>query len=366
MAGAVIAPVLNPMGEGLAVSPNYARLIITTHSIFIALFSPLSGFLIDRFGVKKPFIIGLLIYGFAGASGMFITSYGALIASRIILGIGISAIFTAITVILLNLYQGPQRNHVMGWRSSSNNVGGVIWPVLGGFLGTFSWHAPFAAYLAGIPLGILVLLLIPETESRAVPSLSTSGNGKSILSLFKDTPVLYITYGLAFLTMFFLYTNVVFMPTLAAQLGRADPLDVGLLLATQGIAAAITSGFYGRIRAVLSYKAMIMIVLPVWVIGFIIMSQAYSIWMVALAMMLFGTGMGVIMPSVAVWTGESVPASFRGRFTSYLATFGFVGQFFSSVILGPVASSFGLSAVFIVIAGVAALVFVLFLAFFRE
>ena len=63
MAGAIIAPVLIPMGEGLGANPSSARLIITTHGIFIALFSPLSGILIDRFGAKKPFVFGLIIYG---------------------------------------------------------------------------------------------------------------------------------------------------------------------------------------------------------------------------------------------------------------------------------------------------------------
>ena len=57
MAGAVIAPVLNLMGEGLGVSQSSARILITTHSIFVALFSPLFGVLIDRVGPKKPLII---------------------------------------------------------------------------------------------------------------------------------------------------------------------------------------------------------------------------------------------------------------------------------------------------------------------
>ena len=44
--------------------------------------------------------------------------------------------------------------------------------------------------------------------------------------------------------------------------------------------------------------------------------------------------------------GELVPASFRGRITSYLATFGYIGQFLSPIILSPVASSLGLNAFF--------------------
>ena len=64
MAGAIIAPVLNLMEEELHVAPELARLIITTHGIFIALCSPLIGVIIDRIGAKKPFVFGLALIQF--------------------------------------------------------------------------------------------------------------------------------------------------------------------------------------------------------------------------------------------------------------------------------------------------------------
>ncbi len=366
MAGAIISPVLNPMGEGLGVSPAWARLIITTHGIFIALCSPLIGILIDRVGAKKPLIFGLILYGLSGAAGLFITSYWLLIVSRIIIGIGISAIFTSITVLILNLYEGQQRNNVMGWRASSNSFGGVFWPLLGGYLGTFSWHTPFAAYLIGIPLGILVFLTIPDKRKGVIKPVNAVNNKESVLRIVKNTRVLYITYGLTFLTHFFLYANVVFVPQLVERFGTVNPFHIGILLSTSGLTAAITSIAYGRIKAILSYKSIIIIVMLIWVAGATTMSRASSTAMVGLAMVLYGFGMGAMMPTAVVWTGESVPASFRGRITSYLATFGYVGQFLSPVILSPIASLFGLNTVFIIIAGISALLFFGFVIFLRE
>ncbi|MCJ7501219.1 MFS transporter, partial [bacterium] len=43
MAGSVIAPVLNPMREGLGLARSSVGIIITTHGLFMALFSPLMG-----------------------------------------------------------------------------------------------------------------------------------------------------------------------------------------------------------------------------------------------------------------------------------------------------------------------------------
>jgi ACDE family multidrug resistance protein len=123
MAGSIIAPVLPWMGEGLGVSPASAGLIITTHGLFIAIFSPLFGNVIDRMGPRKPYIFGLILFALAGGAGLFIKSFWVLIISRAFLGIGVAAFFTSITVIILNLYEGTQRDKVMGWRASANSLG---------------------------------------------------------------------------------------------------------------------------------------------------------------------------------------------------------------------------------------------------
>ena len=188
MAGAILAPVLNMMREGLGVDPASVALIITTHGLFVAIFSPLFGNLIDRIGTKKPFMFGLALYGLAGGSGLFITSYWALIVSRAILGIAVAAIINSITVTILNLYKGAERNKIMGWRGSANSFGGVIWPLLGGFLGTFFWHLPFAVYLIGIPLGFLALITVPETHREKIQDAGKEG---SVLKVFKNNPMLF-------------------------------------------------------------------------------------------------------------------------------------------------------------------------------
>ena len=83
MAGAIISPVLNLMREGLGADPSSAAIIITTHGIFIAICSPLVGILIDKIGTRRPYVMGLILYGAAGGSGMFIDSYWILLLSRV-------------------------------------------------------------------------------------------------------------------------------------------------------------------------------------------------------------------------------------------------------------------------------------------
>jgi MFS family permease len=355
------------MGEGVGVGPGAARLIVTTHGIVIALFSPLFGFVVDRVGIKWPYILGLTLYGLAGGSGLLINDYSLLIASRVLLGIGVAAVYTANTVIVLDLYEGSRRNQVMGWRGSFNSIGGIIWPLLGGYLGTFSWHSPFAAYLIGLPLALMALFSIPSTRKSAPPpSIESLEKRPSLFSLFRDHPVLFLLYGLMLLMNILLYAIVVFLPYLLEPFGIVNTFYVGIFLASTTLTGGIASFLYGRIKARLSYKSIVLIAMALWAFGFSLISQAPSVWIIGIAIMLFGFGLGIMMPAIPVWSGEMVPDSFRGRITSYIATFAYIGQFLSPVILSPIAAAAGLDPMFLGIGLICALFFFLFLAFFRK
>jgi MFS family permease len=362
MAGSIIAPVLSQMGEGLGVSPSAARLLITTHGIMIAVCSPAIGLLIDKVGVRKPLIAGLILYGLAGGSGLVIDNYALLISSRVLLGISVATIFTAITVTILNLYEGDQRNKVMGWRGSSNSVGGVIWPLIGGSLGVISWHLPFAAYLIGLPIAFMAFLAIPKTKKSADhPADDAADNKVSTFRIFKSTPILFLPYGLAFVGNILLYAIIVFMPRLVEQHDVTSSFYVGTFISTVGLAGGTTSLFYGRIKARLSYNSIVKISLLLWSVGFILISQAPFLWLISVSIVLFGIGMGMVIPTVSVWVGKLVPVSFRGRMTSYITLFSYTGQFLSPIILSPMEISLGLMTLFMVIGITCVILLALFL-----
>lgn len=367
MAGSIIAPVLGQMGEGLGIEPSAARLLITTHGIMIAICSPLVGLLIDKVGVRRPLILGLVLYGLAGGSGIFITNYYLLIGSRVLLGISVAMIFTSITVIILDLYEGRQRNRVMGWRGSSNSIGGIIWPLVGGSLGTFSWHLPFSVYLISFPIAFVAFLAIPGIHKSVDPPINDVVNSKqeSIFNLFRSKPILFLPYSLVFVGNILLYAIIVFMPRLVEQFGITSSFYIGTFISTVGIAGGTTSLFYGRIKARLSFNTIVKISLFLWSVGFILISQAPFVWLISVSILFFGIGMGMVIPTVSVWVGEIVPASFRGRMTSYITLFSYTGQFLSPIILSPLELSLGLDTLFLVIGATCVFLLILSLSLLR-
>ena len=360
MAGSIIAPVLNLMRDGLGVAPSSVGLIITTHGLFMALFSPVMGSIIDRKGARRPYIAALLCYGLAGGSGLLIDSFWVLLISRACLGIGLAGIFAGINVLILDMYDGIERDRVMGWRGSAQSFGGVIWPLTGGALGAISWRFPFAVYMLAIPIGLLAIAAVPEPviQRRSGPDFH---GGTSVLTVFRDSPVLFIIYGLIFSGNLLLYSIVIFMPQLLESFGISSPFRIGLFITAMTASAGVTAFIYGKIRSRFSYRVIVTIAVALWTVAFTTISQAPGSRIIAMAVALFGVSQGLIMPTVMVWVGAVVPPSFRGRFSSYLGTFGFIGQFLSPILFAPVFMLMGLKGVFLVGAGVGAVWFVLLL-----
>jgi ACDE family multidrug resistance protein len=361
MSGSIIAPVLNKMRDGLGVAPSSVGLIITTHGLFMALFSPLMGIIIDRKGVKRPYIIGLIAYGLSGGAGILINSYWVLLATRAFLGIALASIFTAIMVWILNTYEGTERDKIMGWRGSAQSLGGTIWPFIGGALGGLSWHLPFAVYMLGIPIGMLAIVAIPETRPRFHQEGQPTDPTISMFKILKENPVLFIIYGLMFFTNLLLYVVVIFLPQLLESIGISSTFQIGLFLTVQALAGGITAFCYGAVRSRLSYQVIVMIAAAFWSVALASLSLGTNTPMITSSVTMFGIANGLMMPSAMVWLGSVVPPSFRGRLGSYLGTLGFIGQFLSPILFAPVLALLGLKGVFRVGAGIGAAWFLLLL-----
>lgn len=365
MAGAIISPVLNLMRDALGIEASYVGLIITTHGLFMAIFSPLMGSLIDKKGIRSPYITGLIVFGVAGSSGLVINNFWVLLASRAIMGIALASIFTCINVLILNIYEGRRRNKIMGWRGSAQSLGGIMWPSLGGALGVISWHLPFSIYLVSIPIGIAAFWavydpIVPDKNDHKIQE------NLSIFSILKNHPIILIIFGLMFFSSFQLYAVIVYLPQLLELFGLSSTLKIGLFITAMATASGAISLVYGKIRGSLSYKAISITGVIIWAIAFFSISKAQAIPVILLSVFLLGAGQGLIMPTVMVWIGDVVPVSFRGRFSSYLGTFGYMGQFLSPLLLAPALIHLGIRGVFSVASFIGVVWFIILISFVRN
>lgn len=352
MGGAIIVPVLELIRGDLGVSGTAAGFILTGHGFAIAVSSPLVGRVIDRWGIRGPMIGGLVVYGLGGGAGLIVTSYPALIASRLVFGVGAAAVFTGTTVALLAFYQGAQRDRVMGWRSTATSVGGLVWPLLGGVLGGLSWHATFAIYLVGIPLAAMAVWSLPDTR----PDAAARGEHKvGAVRLLRQRPALIGWYGLWILLMVQLYVLAIFLPRRLAEIGIRAPVLVSVYAV---VGAAVTTSLvglaYGRLRARLSYAVLLRIALGTTLTGFLIYGTVSQPVLLLLAPTLFGVGNGILFPVATVLVDHAAGVEQRSRAASLSSTAIFAGQFISPLLFGPLIDATSTTTGFLVAAGLSA------------
>jgi ACDE family multidrug resistance protein len=354
MAGAIIAPVVTLMRDDLGVGPASAGLVITMHALSAALCYPFFESFVTK-TIKPFFVGGLFLYGVAGGSGLFIMSYQLLLLSRVFLGIGLAAVLTSFNA-MMRVYTQEERKTLMGLQGSSTAFGSINWPVVGGFLGVFSWHLPFAVYALTVPLGFLALITVPNvrkeseesTQSTKSPIQERNGNLVSI-------------YGLTFLTNMFFFTILVFVPQLLEKVGISFPFLISFYIITIMISSTFSYPLYEKIRKI-SYEMTVPISLGLWSIGFALMS-ANSGLIIAGSVVLFGIGEGLITAA----TAERVNAFTypHHRISMNQRIFGYLGQFLAPIIFFPAVIS-GLNHVFLSAAVICTVLFLLLLFNMRK
>ncbi len=339
MSGAVIVPALNELRAAFDLGPVAAGALVTAHTVFIAAGSPLAGVIIDRVGARRPLIWGLIGFGLAGGAGALAPNLAWLLASRVPFGLATSFVFTAITVVILNSTTGDRRNTVMGWRAAGNQLGGIIYPTVGGFAAVIAWQGAFLVYLIALPIALLVALTLPRDSATKKPP-------GGVWALIRSDQRLQRLYVAAFSAYASLYVVVIFAPQLLAESGLGGAVIVGLYLSGMNLAAFIVASLFGRIRTIMGPGMILTIAGVAYLSSAMILVLLETPIPIAVALAVFGLAHGLVVPSITVAVGNCAPPQLRGRVTSGLGVTNYLGQFTSPYLAAPLVAMVGLAGAF--------------------
>ena len=149
---------------------------ITMYTLVMAAFMLLGGKLGDRWGAKRAFWIGLLVYGLGSLTTALSPTLGVLLVGwSFIEGFGAVLVIPAIAALTAATYSGRQRALAYGILGGVSGASAALGPLIGGYVTTYyTWRLVFAAETV-VVLGVMLFLrLIPATIGHK-SKLDTTG-----------------------------------------------------------------------------------------------------------------------------------------------------------------------------------------------
>lgn len=352
MAGGVVAPLLPDIVQQLQIDPALAGSLVSMHCLTIALFSPPLGILADRFGRLWVLVPSLILYAVFGVAGAFMQSFWPLLVTRGLLGAASGGIAAASLGLLGNMYEGEKRSQALGIATSTLTITGIIDPLLGGWVGSTHWQYAFYLYGLGLPLAVLCALTLREKPSAPIkPEAINSSDKLSKVLGHPQALKLLLALGLTSVAM---YAVVIYAPLYLKETIGAGPILNGAVLAARAIGAGFVSAFGASLLAKRLGAA------QATALGFGIMAVTLAViplqhqlsWIV-LSAILFGVGFGIVLPNLYSALANVAPSNLRSSVLAAGTGVGFLGQFLSPVLLGPLLGVAGLEGVFYGAASVA-------------
>ncbi len=172
----VVATALPAMARDLHVDPVHLSVAITSYLVALCVFIPVSGWVADRFGARRVFMVAIVVFTAASALVGLSQGLASLVAARILQGVGGAMMVPVGRLLLLRRVSKEELVVAMTWLTMPGLLGPVLGPVGGLLTDAISWRAVF---WLNIPVGciglVLVWFFIPDVEPQDPGPLDARG-----------------------------------------------------------------------------------------------------------------------------------------------------------------------------------------------
>lgn len=296
MGVSLISPVLPDLRAVFAVSDAQVGLIVTVYTLPGIFLTPFVGLIADRFGRRRVIVPLLLLFGVAGAGISFADRFVVVLILRFFQGVGASALIALAVTLVGDLYDGTQRDAIVGLNGSVIGVGAALYPVIGGTLAAIRWSAPFLFFGVAIPVGLYAAAVLED------PASEQSSDVRDYLTGLKEVmvvPQIIAIFAALFAAFFVFYGGVLTaLPLLLSDEFGLTASEIGPLLSVTALTNATVASQYGRVSQWRTAPELL-------ALGFVAFgSSLLGLWLapspllVGVALLGFGIGFGIAMPSI--------------------------------------------------------------------
>ncbi|AIY00782.1 hypothetical protein ART_1183 [Arthrobacter sp. PAMC 25486] len=349
----IVAPILPQFAQSFDVSVTAAAVVVSVFALTRLVFAPLSGWLVERMGERRTYILGILIVGASSAACAFAQDYWQLLIYRGLGGIGSTMFTVAAMGLLIRLAPPTARGRVSSLYSGSFLLGNIAGPAVGGLLAGFGMQLPFLVYAAALALvALLVATQLPAIKSDggrsvaraggAAAGAGSGGSGAAKKTVLPLREALGLPAYRAVLTSGFANgwsafgIRMALVPLFATAALGAGPEVAGISLAVFAIGTGVALTFSGKLADTWGRKPMILSGLAVNGIAMGVLGFTGNEFWFFLVSAIAGLGSGLMGPAQQATVADVIGNERSGG--KVLATFQMSSDL--GAIIGPIAAGF--------------------------
>jgi MFS family permease len=322
------------------VDPVLIRMIQSLPSltlIVIAMLEPI----FERFLKKKTLlIIAACLMLVAGVAPALVgANIWPILACRALYGAGRGIVFPFAMAFVVELFEGKEKDQMMGYRSTTGNVAGIVFLQLGGLLATINWRYTFWGVLIMIPFILLIIAKLPEPEKK--PFVAKEGEKKK--SALSPKTWLMIILNLVF--MFFTYAFLTDVAIIVTDLELGPPTMAANIMTTFSVVSAVCGLLFGTVFRPLFKKYTVTVGMLFIALCFLIISGMGTLSGCFLGAACFGVGFSIYNCDMYLSLTEASHISVAATALSFFMAFNAVGQFGSPIVLAFISRTLGIDAV---------------------
>ena len=209
--------------------------LATIPAMMITIFVLLSNVVIKFLGKKNTVLLGLIIIFIFGLVPVFTSNFKLVLISRLFLGAGIG-LFNSLSISLISdFFDDSTRGAMIGLRTAFLNIGKALTTFISGYLVILGVQYTFLVYALALPIFILFLFFVPNSENIY--------NKKVSVKFYKET--IYLTLLTFFIGVSYMGATIK-IPTLLIEkyfYHPATATNLLTILAISGIFSGLLFGF---------------------------------------------------------------------------------------------------------------------------
>jgi MFS family permease len=337
--GAVlIAPVLPQMTDhfaGVAGVDVLVPIVLTVPALFIGLAAPFAGFIADAVDRKRLLIVAMVLYSVFGTAPLYLDSLGAIIGSRVLVGLCEAAIMTCCTTLIADYWSGPRRSRYLGLQTLVAALSAAVFLGVGGALGAAGWRTPFWLYLVAVLLAYPMARALWQPERG--PAVPAAGGRRLPRLPWRELLVpclVTLAGGIIF------YALIVQLSFVLDNAGVTATATIGALSALMSVATAAGSLAFARLSGQ-SPRRLLPVALTVSAAGLAVVAATGSVPLITVGAVLTGAGTGLLLPTLVSWAINPLSFDQRGRGTGLWTGALFIGEFLSPLLIAGIGAAVG-------------------------